>query len=253
MQYLPKADKVIAMDRGKIVAQGTYDEICDNFPHLVKSWEEPETGKFFDSKKLKSRNNSEIDINRGINLFPNNLTRSSSIVSLPLSGIALDNFDESQNIPLSKQNEIDKGEDETGKLIDGEEMETGSISWKVYKKFILAASIRFSLSTILAYFIRQSLRIGSDFWLAHWSESSRELSRSNLTSKDDQSSHQSWMMIIYSCICFSFVTCSIISSLLIEYTCLRGSKRLHSSMLHRIVDAPMRFFDTTPTGRIVNR
>ncbi|CAD5112740.1 DgyrCDS1959 [Dimorphilus gyrociliatus] len=252
VQYLPKADNIIAMEGGKIVAQGTYGDICDNYPHLVKSWEETEMIKYMDPKKVKSLNSSEIDLNRGINLFSSNLTRSSSIVSLPLSRISLDNFEDIPSVvPQTKQNESDKGE-ETGKLIDSEEIETGSVSWRVYKKFILAASIRFSVSTLLAYFIRQSLRVGSDFWLAHWSQSSTELRQRN-TTEAEIISHQSHMMLIYVLICCCFVIFSVVSSLLTEYTCIRGSKRLHSTMLHRLIDAPMRFFDITPIGRIVNR
>lgn len=37
------------------------------------------------------------------------------------------------------------------------------------------------------------------------------------------------------------------------YGCNYASKILHKQLLISVLHAPMRFFDTTPTGRIVNR
>lgn len=44
-----------------------------------------------------------------------------------------------------------------------------------------------------------------------------------------------------------------VSSFALAYGAVMASKGMHLAMLARIVRAPMSFFDTTPTGRIVNR
>src|SRR5688500_9950181 len=43
------------------------------------------------------------------------------------------------------------------------------------------------------------------------------------------------------------------AGIVISYGILRAASVLHSEMLARILCAPASFFDTTPTGRIVNR
>lgn len=44
-----------------------------------------------------------------------------------------------------------------------------------------------------------------------------------------------------------------ISSFALAFGAVMASKGMHLAMLARVVRAPMSFFDTTPTGRIVNR
>ena len=46
---------------------------------------------------------------------------------------------------------------------------------------------------------------------------------------------------------------TFLSIIVITFGTIRASISLHSSLLASILRAPMAFFDTTPTGRIVNR
>ena len=45
----------------------------------------------------------------------------------------------------------------------------------------------------------------------------------------------------------------LIKGLSIAHRLLIGSHVLHQSMLERVINAPMSFFDNTPAGRILNR
>ena len=56
---------------------------------------------------------------------------------------------------------------------------------------------------------------------------------------------------MYSLLCSALAI--LVESLAIAYGCARASHILHDAMLRRCMRAPMTFFDTTPTGRILNR
>ncbi|OBZ88726.1 ATP-dependent bile acid permease [Choanephora cucurbitarum] len=58
---------------------------------------------------------------------------------------------------------------------------------------------------------------------------------------------------IYLALCFGYVAVDVLRNILISWGTVRGARKLFSAMLYRITHAPMRFFDTTPVGRILNR
>lgn len=69
---------------------------------------------------------------------------------------------------------------EIGKLIQAEEHATGSVKFSVYFTYIKHATVVLSLLAVLGYSARQALRMGTDYWLATWSEASAAAQSSNL-------------------------------------------------------------------------
>ncbi|KAI8640714.1 hypothetical protein BD408DRAFT_444931 [Parasitella parasitica] len=58
---------------------------------------------------------------------------------------------------------------------------------------------------------------------------------------------------IYIAICTTYILFDACRNILIYWGSIRGARTLFDSLLNRIIHAPMRFFDTTPVGRILNR
>ncbi|XP_060517933.1 ATP-binding cassette subfamily C member 4-like [Cylas formicarius] len=58
---------------------------------------------------------------------------------------------------------------------------------------------------------------------------------------------------IYSCLVISVITLTLTRSLWFYRCCMQASVRLHNNMFEKIVYATMRFFNTNPSGRILNR
>ncbi|KAJ2523404.1 hypothetical protein GGI11_001476 [Coemansia sp. RSA 2049] len=58
---------------------------------------------------------------------------------------------------------------------------------------------------------------------------------------------------IYALIAIASIVLIFGQSLVQFWASLRASKRLHEQLLHTILRAPVRFFDTTPVGRLINR
>nr|XP_045592637.1 ATP-binding cassette sub-family C member Sur-like [Procambarus clarkii] len=58
---------------------------------------------------------------------------------------------------------------------------------------------------------------------------------------------------VYALLSVTAIVLSLSTNLLAQFAAGRGRRRLHQDMLENLVRCPIRFFDTTPAGRIMNR
>ena len=49
------------------------------------------------------------------------------------------------------------------------------------------------------------------------------------------------------------MVCELMNVSLFHRPCAGASRKVHHASLHRLVGAPISFFDTTPVGRVLNR
>nr|XP_020860955.1 ATP-binding cassette sub-family C member 8 isoform X5 [Phascolarctos cinereus] len=70
--------------------------------------------------------------------------------------------------------------------------------------------------------------------------------------KDCSFDHRVYAMV-FTALCSLGIVLCLITSVTVEWTGLKVAKRLHRSLLNQIILAPMRFFETTPLGSILNR
>ncbi|XP_078145366.1 ATP-binding cassette sub-family C member 12 [Centroberyx gerrardi] len=92
----------------------------------------------------------------------------------------------------------------------------------------------------------------SNWWLSYW------LEQGNGTSSVDQGNisenpHLHFYQMIYGLTVVAMVALGIIKGYSFTKVTLHASSKLHDTMFKKIIASPMSFFDTTPTGRIVNR
>ncbi len=88
--------------------------------------------------------------------------------------------------------------------------------------------------------------VGADWWLSIWSS---DRPQGNTSADHDVN----YYLVGYACFSIGAVVLTFFKSICIALCCLRGAKLLHIRMLRRVIQAPMRFFDTTPIGRVLNR
>uniref|UniRef100_A0A8C6NHP6 ATP-binding cassette sub-family C member 5 n=1 Tax=Nothobranchius furzeri TaxID=105023 RepID=A0A8C6NHP6_NOTFU len=109
-------------------------------------------------------------------------------------------------------------------LMKAEEKGSGAVAWPVYGAYIKAAGgpVVFIINALFFLFTTGSIAF-SNWWLSHWIRQGSGVSCSN-------------------------TTCD-----LLRQCTTKAASVLHRKLFRRLLFSPMRFFDTTPLGRILTR
>ncbi len=135
------------------------------------------------------------------------------------------------------------------KLVEAEKMESGTVTFAVYRKFFASLGFTWSAAIVFLYFMMVVSSYGANFWLSHWTDTMADQVPGSTEYEKDTRLNLLFYFLI-GATQFLFVICGWLS--IIRGT-IRASTNLHAALISSIVHAPMWFFDTTPLGRIVNR
>lgn len=144
-----------------------------------------------------------------------------------------------------QKGKTDEAVDQKGQLVQDEEREKGSVSFSVYWKYItMAYKGAFVPLILLAQILFQVLQIGSNYWMA-WAAP---------TSADVEPPVSSSMLIyVFVALAIGSSFCILVRAVLLVTAGYKTATLMFDKMHNCIFRAPMSFFDSTPTGRILNR
>ncbi|KAI9506149.1 P-loop containing nucleoside triphosphate hydrolase protein [Coemansia spiralis] len=130
----------------------------------------------------------------------------------------------------------------SGQLMSQEERTTGQIALSTYITYIKAGGgYALFFGIILCLAITQGCRVGSDFWMRLW-----------IKNRNDKSSTQMYIGM-YALLAGLQLVWFMLFAMLLVFSTYMSSKKLHNQAIRHVLRSPMRFFDTTPLGRLLNR
>ncbi|XP_062381432.1 ATP-binding cassette sub-family C member 12-like [Sardina pilchardus] len=148
---------------------------------------------------------------------------------------------------------------ELQQLVKQEVTQEGSVTWQTYHQYCKAAGGYILIFFImLSFFLLVGMTAFSNMWLSHWIEQgSGNWTNSSVegASAGDVSLNPDlhYYHKVYGLCVVAMVTFSLIKGFSFTKVTIHASSKLHDTMFHKILFSPMSFFDTTPTGRMVNR
>ena len=164
----------------------------------------------------------------------------------PTSGKDKDRTRAASSTPKTEIATEDKAKQ--GVLIEDEAKSVGSVSGDVYWFYLQSAGGPFFVAVLLcAFAASQSLVVANDWWLKTWANSHlrEEENKGGWTVED--------YLLVYGAIGVMTILVLLTRIMLVAKGSIHASRHLHHILLRRIMSATIRFFETTPTGRILNR
>lgn len=134
------------------------------------------------------------------------------------------------------------GSTDNNSILRAETSTTGALEWHVFSKmFEAGGGVILALGVIFLMVLGQACSIYADKWLSLWSGKDYE----------NQMDHENaWVYLGLVC---GTITLGVLRARAFFIFILRSALRLHSAMFHSVIYSPMRFFESNPIGRILNR
>ena len=231
LNFLPQVDEIIMLDEGFIVETGTYDQLKDK------------NGTFTEfMKAFLEANEANQEFIRNISL-----ERQASIIS--------EKFERSLSI-VSKKSEIK--EKPQRKLVEMEKIETGNVKIRTIIEYFKACRLWLSFLFFSLYILSYSVDMRNRYWLSDWSNDALDNNNTffNNTSSNDtypEKYNKFYRLTVYIILGFTKSLIEFITDLTFVYMFIKATERLHNKLLYCVLRSDLKFFETTPNGRIVNR
>ncbi|KFB40460.1 AGAP001775-PA-like protein [Anopheles sinensis] len=253
VHFLKEADWVVVLNEGRVQAQGTPHELSQSgidFVELVERKTDEEGGGDTDGSisgtgDKRSRRDSRASARSG----------SSSVHDLSDEEQKLDERERAADAPVQS---------------NMEGTSRGMVQGSVLLNYIRSGANPVIMFGLLILFLATQLAAsGADYWVAFWTSQEEQrlfqkAHQETVTNNTDGSLppvvneqrpllSTDMCMAIHGALVSSIFIIAICRSISFYKTSVRASQNLHDSMFKGCVSTSMRFYDTNPSGRILNR
>ncbi|KAL3458359.1 hypothetical protein BJX64DRAFT_302011 [Aspergillus heterothallicus] len=146
------------------------------------------------------------------------------------------------------------------KFMQEEKRETGSVSMKVYTTYLNKGNgLWWWILAFLAYAAFIALLVGRSWWVSVWTASGANQPHATavphaMSTNESSSNHDlTYYLAIYVGISAAACLIGTIRCLALALAFIESSRQLFDDLLATVLRAPLRWLDTVPLGRILNR
>ncbi|XP_017068567.1 probable multidrug resistance-associated protein lethal(2)03659 [Drosophila eugracilis] len=245
LQFLQQADQIVIMDKGCVSAVGTYESLRESGLDFATMLADPERD---DHSEERSRSRSG-----SYSHSHSDQRRNSEQSLLSIAESCMDDAEAEQAVNQERQ-------------------VAGQIGLRLYSKYFKAGGGFFAFFVMMGFCVlSQGLASLGDYFLSYWvtkkgKVASRADNNDTVRSEELEPRLSIWLQdlgwsvdaemmdtYIFTVITVLTILVTVARSFLFFNLAMKASIRLHNSMFRGITRAAMYFFNTNPSGRILNR
>ncbi|XP_026089755.1 ATP-binding cassette sub-family C member 9-like isoform X6 [Carassius auratus] len=241
LQYLIHADWIIAMKDGSVLREGTLKDIQTHDVELYEHW-----------KTLMNRQDQELEKE----------TEMESQTTLERKTLRRAFYSREAKNHVDDEDEEEEVEEEDDDNMSTTTSRRSKIQWKMCCRYLSSGGFLMVFLMVSSKLAKHSVMVAIDYCLADWTSLKRHnqslndsfVNSTNYTQNDDTqiAQHRSYVPV-FIILCGAAIALCLITSLTVEFLGVAAATNLHHNLLNKIIHAPIRFFDVTPLGQILNR
>uniref|UniRef100_A0A671K6A9 ATP-binding cassette sub-family C member 9-like n=1 Tax=Sinocyclocheilus anshuiensis TaxID=1608454 RepID=A0A671K6A9_9TELE len=227
LQYLIHADWIIAMKDGSVLREGTLKDIQTHDVKLYEHW-----------KTLMNRQDQELEKE----------TEMESQTTLERKTLRRAFYSREAKNQIDDEDEEEEVEEDDDDNMSTTTSRRSKIPWKMCCRYLSSGGFLMVFLMVSSKLAKHSVMVAIDYWLAAWTSSNPHC----CFLFQMLSLHRSYVPV-FIILCGAAIALCLITSLTVEFLGVAAATNLHHNLLNKIIHAPIRFFDVTPLGQILNR
>ncbi|XP_016158299.1 PREDICTED: canalicular multispecific organic anion transporter 2 isoform X2 [Ficedula albicollis] len=258
ISFLPQVDHIIVLVDGQISEMGSYQELLKQnkaFAEFLRNYaldediEEDEPTMLEEEEVLLAEDTLSIHTDLADNEPVTNEVRKQFLRQL---SVVSAEGGECPNKMSTKRRVCEKKPAEPSvpkknaneKLIQAETTETGTVKLAVFWQYMKAVSPVISLVICFLYCCQNAAAIGANVWLSDWT---------NEPVVNGTQQNKAMRIGVYAALGLLQGLLVLVSSFTLALGGINAARTLHAALLENKFRSPQSFYDTTPSGRIINR